>query len=121
MSLEEARALVKGSGALLLLNCDISSTIALDVVRKNPNASISREAFENKIFGLGFSPRLHTLVVWFVVPNIGKPNVMQSVVMEIGAVIFKREIKMTTITATQLMMHATMLFVDTAPFTEANY
>lgn len=56
MSLEEARELVKGSCALLLPSCDISVSFAIDVVRKELDASVSKEAFDYNIFGSSFIP-----------------------------------------------------------------
>lgn len=92
--------MVKVSGILFFPIWEISSSIALDAIRKDLSASIYKENFDDKMFGLRFIPRLHTLEIWSMTPNIGKPKVVKFVEEMISTLVVKRATKITPTQAT---------------------
>jgi hypothetical protein len=65
----EARKMVEDSGVILLLGWTLTIYIALDAIKKDPQASLFEGKIHNKVFELEFSPRLHTLVIFSMEPN----------------------------------------------------
>lgn len=68
----EARRLVKDSGVLVMPGWNLSSIIALDSIRNDPNAILSEETVDEKTLGSGFRPNLHALAIWSLTPNLGR-------------------------------------------------
>lgn len=101
---DEARKIVTESGMMLLPGCTLTSAIAHDAIRRDPQASVSEEHFHNRVFGSGYSPKLNTLAIWSMAPNTRKHEVV-SLVEVIGSMVVKRPVDITPVQAAKLTVH----------------
>lgn len=93
----KAWRIVKDSGIMLLPGCIITTAIVYDVVRRDPQALTFEDQFEDKIFGSGYSWKLHTLAIWSMAPNTSKHEVYRPIEEVIGSIVVKRATDITPI------------------------
>lgn len=117
----EARRLVKDNGVLVMPGWNLSSKISLDAIMDDPNAIVSQENFDEKFFGLGFSPSLHALAIWSLTPDSGRCRLNRNINFLLGYLIIGRALEMKTPQAEGLTMHMAMLSVDTVEISQARY
>lgn len=117
----EARNIIIESGIMLLLGCTLTSANAIDTIRRDPQAYVSEENFNNRVFGFVYSPKLHILAIWSMVPNTGNHEVIMPIQEVTGSMVVKRTIDITPIQETKLTIHVVMLSVDTTQISQKKY
>lgn len=58
---------------------------------------MSEVHFNNQVFGFGYSPKLHTLAIWCMVPQTRKHEVSKLIEEVIGAMLVKKFVDITLV------------------------